>query len=94
MAADRAGLPLLHEDALGWVECAIVHDVEIGDHALLVAHVEDGAVRPELGPPLLYYRRSWGVWTPTHDPSEPDPERVAPSIEVGARDLRWQGAEL
>ncbi len=88
------GLPLLHRDALGWVECAIVHDVEIGDHALLVAHVQDGAVQPELDPPLLYYRRSWGVWTPTHDSSEPDPERVAPAIEVGARDLRWQGAEL
>ena len=89
-----SGLPLLHRDVLAWAECAIVHDVEIGDHALLVAHVEDGDVQPELEAPLMYYRRSWGVWTPAHDPGEPRPERVAPSIEVGARDLRWQGAEL
>jgi flavin reductase (DIM6/NTAB) family NADH-FMN oxidoreductase RutF len=88
------GLPLLHRDVLAWAECAIVHDVEIGDHALLVARVEDGGVQPEHEPPLMYYRRSWGVWTPTHDPGEPRPERVAPAIEVGARDLRWQGAEL
>jgi len=88
------GLPLLAGDALAWAECAIVHDVEIGDHALLVARVEDGGVQPELEPPLLYYRRSWGVWSPTHDPAEPEPEAVAPSIEVGARDVRWQGAEM
>ena len=88
------GLPLLFEDVLAWAECVIVHDVEIGDHALLVARVEDGGIQPELKTPLMYYRRSWGVWTPAHDPGEPEPERVAPAIEVGARDLRWQGAEL
>lgn len=88
------GLPLLHEDVLAWAECATVHDVEIGDHALLVARVEDGDVQPELEPPLMYYRRSWGVWTPTQDPGEPRPERLEHSIEVGARDVKWQGAEL
>jgi flavin reductase (DIM6/NTAB) family NADH-FMN oxidoreductase RutF len=88
------GLPLLHRDALAWAECEIVHDVEIGDHALLVARVEGGGVQPELEPPLMYYRRSWGVWTPAHDPGEPEPERLEAAIEVGARDLRWQGAEL
>jgi flavin reductase (DIM6/NTAB) family NADH-FMN oxidoreductase RutF len=90
----KTGLPLLHRDALAWAECSILHDVEIGDHALLVARVDDGGVQPELEPPLMYYRRSWGVWTPAHDPGEPQPEPVAPSIEVGARDLRWQGAEI
>lgn len=88
------GLPLLHRDVLAWAECATVHDVEIGDHALLVARVEDGAVQPELEPPLMYYRRSWGVWSPTHDQSEPEPERVSPAIEISARDLQWQGAEI
>ena len=89
-----SGLPLLDADVLAWAECATVHDVEIGDHALLVARVEDGDVQPELEPPLMYYRRSWGVWTPTHDPSEPKPERLKKPIEVSARGLSWQGAEM
>jgi flavin reductase ActVB len=92
--ATETGLPLLHEDALAWAECATVHDVEIGDHALLVARVEAGGTQPALEPPLMYYRRSWGVWTPTQDPAEPKPERLEHSIEVSARDLRWQGAEM
>jgi flavin reductase (DIM6/NTAB) family NADH-FMN oxidoreductase RutF len=88
----KTGLPLLRSDALAWAECSIIHDVLIGDHAVLVARVDDGGVDPELGPPLMYYRRSWGVWTPAHDPGEPEP--VAPGVEIGARDLRWQGAEI
>jgi flavin reductase ActVB len=90
----EGGLPLLHEDVLAWAECATVHDVEIGDHALLVARVEGGGVQPQLEPPLLYYRRSWGVWTPTHGPGEPKPERLRSPLEVSARDLSWQGAEM
>lgn len=89
-----SGLPLLHREVVAWAECATVHDVEIGDHALLVARVEDGGVQPELEPPLMYYRRSWGVWTPTHDPNEPKPERLPRRLEVSARDLSWQGAEM
>lgn len=87
-----SGLPLLHEDALAWAECSTVHELEIGDHVLLVADVGDGGVRPELEPPLMYYRRSWGVWSPVHEAAEPDPVSI-PAIEVSGRDLRWQGAE-
>jgi flavin reductase (NADH) len=87
------GLPLLHEDVLAWAECCTVHDLEVGDHVILVARVEDGGVVPELEPPLMYYRRSWGVWSPTQEPNEPDPVAIA-AIEVSARDLRWQGAEF
>jgi flavin reductase (DIM6/NTAB) family NADH-FMN oxidoreductase RutF len=87
------GLPLLHEDVLAWAECATVRELEIGDHVMLVAEVTDGGVQPELGPPLMYYRRSWGVWTPGHDATEPDAVSI-PAIEVSGRDLRWQGAEF
>lgn len=90
----REGLPLLHDDALAWAECQTVHDIEIGDHVVLIAQVENGDIQPEHTVPLMYYRRSWGVWTPTQDPGEPEPERLAHSIEVSARDLRWQGAEM
>jgi len=41
----------------------------------------------------MYYRRSWGVWSPVHEPSEPEPVAIG-AIEVSARDLRWQGAEF
>ncbi|HKY23722.1 MAG TPA: flavin reductase family protein [Gaiella sp.] len=91
--ATTAGMPLLHEDVLAWAECATVHELEVGDHVLLVARVDDGGVQTELEPPLLYYRRSWGVWSPTHGASEPDPVSI-PAMEVSGRDLRWQGAEM
>ena len=87
------GIPLLAEDVLAWAECATVHELEVGDHVVLVARVEEGGVQPELEPPLMYYRRSWGVWSPVHEASEPDPVSI-PAIEVSGRDLRWQGAEF
>jgi flavin reductase (DIM6/NTAB) family NADH-FMN oxidoreductase RutF len=87
------GLPLLHEDVLAWAECTTVRELEIGDHVILVAEVLDGDVQPELEPPLLYYRRSWGVWSPVHEDTDPDAVSI-PAIEVSGRDLRWQGAEL
>ena len=91
--ATGSGLPLLHEDVLAWAECSTVHDLEVGDHVILVARVEDGAFVPELGPPIMYYRRSWGVWSPVHGVDEPEPVAIG-AIEVSARDLRWQGAEF
>ncbi len=87
-----SGLPLLHEDVLAWAECCTIHDLEVGDHVILVARVEGGGVMPETDSPLMYYRRSWGVWSPVQEPSE---EAVAiEAMEVSGRDLRWQGAEL
>ena len=62
-------------------------------HVILVARVEDGGALPENEPPLMYYRRSWGVWSPVHEASEPEPVEIA-AMEVSGRDLRWQGAEF
>jgi flavin reductase (DIM6/NTAB) family NADH-FMN oxidoreductase RutF len=86
------GLPLLHADALAWAECATTHELEVGDHVVLVALVADGGVQPDLEPPLMYYRRSWGVWSPVHEPAEEIPLAGEP-IEVSGRDLKWQGIE-
>ncbi len=91
--ATGSGVPLLHEDVLAWAECSTVHELEVGDHVLLVARVDAGRVQPELEPPLMYYRRSWGVWSPAQQPNESDPVRI-PAQEVSGRDLRWQGAEM
>lgn len=88
----RSGLPLLREDVLAWAECETVHDLEMGDHVILVAQVEDGGVAPELASPLMYYRRSWGVWSPAQERDEPEPVAIR-AMEVSGRDLRWQGAE-
>jgi flavin reductase (DIM6/NTAB) family NADH-FMN oxidoreductase RutF len=88
-----SGLPLLHEDALAWAECTTLQEVTVGDHVLLIALVEGGGVRPELEPPLLYYRRSWGVWSPMQEADEHEPVAID-AIEVSGRDLRWQGAEF
>ena len=88
-----SGAPLLADDVLAWVECVTVRELVVGDHVILVARVEEGGVQPELEPPLMYYRRSWGVWSPVHEASEPDAVSI-PATEVSGRDLRWQGAEF
>ena len=86
----ESGLPLLVEDALAWAECETAEELETGDHVVVFGRVEAGAGPRDEATPLMYYRRSWGVWAPTEEEkSEPVPVQ-----EVSARDLRWQGAEL
>ena len=90
----ETGLPLLEEDVLAWAECCTMHDLEVGDHVILVARVEAGGVVPELESPLMYYRRSWGVWSPTQEPSE-EPVAIGDGARAirrwrAARDLRWR----
>jgi len=59
-----AGLPVLHEDAVAWAECATEQEIEAGDHLILLGLVEQGgALRPGEAP-LLYYRRRYSEWTP------------------------------
>jgi flavin reductase (DIM6/NTAB) family NADH-FMN oxidoreductase RutF len=87
----ESGLPLLVDDALAWAECETAEALETGDHVILLGNVIAGAGPRDADTPLLYYRRSWGVWTPVEE--EEEPERV-PAQEVSARDLRWHGAEL
>ena len=64
MAATASGLPVLHADALAWAECVTVHEIEPGDHVILLGQVEEGAGAADDDAPLMYYRRSWGVWKP------------------------------
>jgi flavin reductase ActVB len=62
------GLPVLHDDAIAWAECSTEQEIEAGDHLILLGLVEAGAaLRPD-EPPLLYYRRRWGEWTPRPTP--------------------------
>ena len=86
-----SGLPLLEHDAIAWAEVSTEQELVIGDHVVLIARVEAGAALAHGIAPLMYYRRSWGVWTPVEEPGAA--ESMAP-IEVSARDLRWHGAEL
>jgi flavin reductase (DIM6/NTAB) family NADH-FMN oxidoreductase RutF len=85
------GLPLLHEDALAWAECDVEQELEVGDHVIFLGRVFDGRGPADEELPLMYYRRSWGVWTPAHGAEAEEP---MPAIEVSGRDLRWQGAEI
>jgi flavin reductase (NADH) len=55
-----AGLPVLHEDAVAWAECATEREIEAGDHLILLGVVEAGAaLRPDEAP-LVYHRRRYG----------------------------------
>ena len=86
-----SGMPVLAADALAWAECVTVHEIEPGDHVILLGRVEEGAGAADDDAPLMYYRRSWGVWKPA--PREM-PSRQIPAIEVSGQALLWEGAEL
>jgi flavin reductase (DIM6/NTAB) family NADH-FMN oxidoreductase RutF len=87
----HSGLPLLEQDILAWAEIRTEQELEIGDHVVLIGGVEDGGALEHSLAPLMYYRRSWGVWAPAHELGDATPMQP---IEVGGRDLRWHGAEL
>jgi flavin reductase (DIM6/NTAB) family NADH-FMN oxidoreductase RutF len=87
----ESGLPLLHEDTLAWAECEIVEEEERGDHVILLGRVLAGEPAADDAAPLMYYRRSWGVWRPAERQID---RKAIPAIEVSGRDLRWEGLEL
>lgn len=86
-----SGLPVLADDALAWAECVTVHELEPGDHVVLLGQVEEGAGAADEDAPLMYYRRSWGVWRPAPRTIE---RRQIAALEVSGQDLLWEGAEL
>jgi flavin reductase (DIM6/NTAB) family NADH-FMN oxidoreductase RutF len=86
-----SGMPVLEEDALAWAECVTVQELEPGDHVILLGQVEEGAGATDEAAPLMYYRRSWGVWRPA--PRQTGSRKI-PALEVSGRDLLWEGAEL
>ena len=86
-----SGMPVLEADALAWAECVTVHEIEPGDHVVLLGQVEAGEGAADEDAPLMYYRRSWGVWKPA--PRDAGSRKI-PAIEVSGQDLMWEGAEL
>jgi flavin reductase (DIM6/NTAB) family NADH-FMN oxidoreductase RutF len=56
------GMPILHVDSLSWLECRIEQVVESGDHVVLIAAVEDGAIPPPQSRPLMYFRHYYEPW--------------------------------
>ena len=62
-----AGLPLLHDDAVAWAECSLEQEIGAGDHVILLGRVDAGAVLYPDDVPLMYYRRTWGEWTPRQE---------------------------
>jgi flavin reductase (DIM6/NTAB) family NADH-FMN oxidoreductase RutF len=89
--ATASGMPFLSDDALAWAECVTVQELEPGDHVILLGQVEEGAGAADEDAPLMYYRRSWGVWKPA--PRQIG-RREIPALEVSGQDLLWEGAEL
>jgi flavin reductase (DIM6/NTAB) family NADH-FMN oxidoreductase RutF len=87
-----SGMPILEDDALAWAECVTVHELTPGDHFVLLGQIEEGAgAASDEDAPLMYYRRSWGVWRPAPRAIE---RRQIPALEVSGQDLLWEGAEL
>jgi 3-hydroxy-9,10-secoandrosta-1,3,5(10)-triene-9,17-dione monooxygenase reductase component len=53
-----SGAPIL-EDALAWIDCALVAEYDAGDHSIVVGKVIDLAAAAG-GKPLLFYRGGYG----------------------------------
>ena len=64
-SAAAKGSPILAADSVAYAECLVTRTVEAGDHTLILASVEDGAVLA--GTPLLYYRRTYAGWPEEHE---------------------------
>ena len=58
------GLPHLHQDAMAWAACSTENEIEAGDHLILLGLVEDGEAPDPNSTPLLYFRRTYGAWSP------------------------------
>jgi flavin reductase (NADH) len=51
-------LPVLHMHTLAWAECSVERELEIGDHAVFVGLVENGATTTERSP-MAYFSRAF-----------------------------------
>ena len=86
-----SGVPVLADDAIAWAECTTIEELDAGDHVILLGQVDDGAGAADDDAPLMYYRRSWGVWRPAPRRTE---QRKILALEVSGQDLLWEGAEF
>ncbi len=59
-ASAAKGSPILAADSVAYAECLVDRTIEAGDHMLVLASVEGGAVLS--GTPLMYYRRTYAAW--------------------------------
>ena len=64
-SAIAKGSPVLADDSVAYAECLVERTIEAGDHLLVIASVEGGAVLP--GTPLMYYRRTYASWPEEHE---------------------------
>ena len=55
-------MPWLHTDTIAHAECTVAQEVEVGDHVVFVARVDDGQPPAPGTKPLMYFRRSYGTW--------------------------------
>ncbi len=74
----QTGVPLLG-DALGWLDCRVLHAYDGGDHTIFVGEVL-AADTPRTTSPLLYHSRTWGQFADQLPDEvvlvEPDPTDV------------------
>ena len=63
----QAGLPVLEDDSVAWAECSMEEEIGAGDHVILLGRVDAGEAVHARDMPLMYYRRTWGEWTPRHE---------------------------
>ena len=73
-----SGCPVL-EDALAWIDCEVLREVDAGDHLLVLGRVLDLAVLSD-APPLLFFR---GRFTSLRPTSPQPPVEAAVDLEAG-----------
>jgi flavin reductase (DIM6/NTAB) family NADH-FMN oxidoreductase RutF len=59
---DHKGLPILVDDTIAHAVCTTEHEVEAGDHIVLIGRVQHGDVADSDVSPLLYYQSKYAPW--------------------------------
>ena len=75
--ATNNGVPCLYADTLAHAECTLVREIEVGDHLILIGHVEAGDVSDPEAQPLMYFRRSYRSWPAISDNWQLDTPRMS-----------------
>jgi flavin reductase (NADH) len=73
-----SGLPLLVDDAVAFVDCALQCEIVAGTHAIIIGKVRASGTGATGPGPLVYHNRTYGRWAPAAVPDHYVPDHRVP----------------
>jgi flavin reductase (DIM6/NTAB) family NADH-FMN oxidoreductase RutF len=74
----KTGSPILLQDTVGWLDCEVVSEVDLGTHILFIGNLIDGDILDDLSAPLTYnyYHEVKKGKAPKNSPTYIDPLKL------------------